>query len=253
MAMGNFARCLAHTLRHEGGYVDHPSDPGGATNLGITRATLADWRGRAVSKDDVRALTRAEASDIYRRRYWDAVSGDQLPAGVDLAVFDYAVNSGPRRAALALQARLGVARDGVVGPQTIAASRQADAAVLIRAICGERRGFLGRLRIFTVFGRGWLRRIAAVERAAIQMARQAAQTASQPKEQERMDMSKSILQSRTVWSNIVGILAIAASVLGFNAGLIDQGALVDAILKGFAGASFVASTLFRVIATKRIG
>ena len=99
MTAANFDRALTAVLRHEGGYVDHPSDPGGATNLGVTRATLAQWRGRAVSKAEVKALTRAEAAKIYRALYWDEIAGDALPAGLDFAVFDYCVNSGPGRAA----------------------------------------------------------------------------------------------------------------------------------------------------------
>src|SRR3954447_9587673 len=98
MARDAFANCLAFVLEEEGGYSDMPGDPGGATNMGITRATLADWRGAPVSKDDVLSLERDEAAAIYRRRYWDAIRGDELPAGLDLALFDDAVNSGPRMA-----------------------------------------------------------------------------------------------------------------------------------------------------------
>jgi hypothetical protein len=116
-----FAACLEEVLWHEGGYADNPRDPGGATNLGITIATLGEWRGRAVTKADVKALTREEAAAIYRARYWKRVRGDALPAGLDLAVFDFAVNSGPARAVKALQRELGVAQDGLVGPVTLGA------------------------------------------------------------------------------------------------------------------------------------
>ena len=101
MTASNFEASLAAVLKHEGGYADHPSDPGGATNLGVTRATLTRWRGRPVSKAEIRALTRAEAAKIYRALYWDEIAGDVLPAGLDFAVFDYCVNSGPGRAACA--------------------------------------------------------------------------------------------------------------------------------------------------------
>lgn len=96
MARETFAACLSETLAHEGGYVDHPKDPGGATNMGITQAALSDWRDRPVSRFEVRTLTRVEADAIYRARYWNAVRGDDLPPGLDLVAFDGAVNSGPQ-------------------------------------------------------------------------------------------------------------------------------------------------------------
>src|SRR4051794_6510465 len=112
MARANFDACLAFVLEEEGGYSDMPGDPGGATNMGIARATLAAWRGAPVSKDDVLSLERDEAVAIYKTLYWNAVGGDDLPPGLDLALFDDAVNSGPRQASRDLQRALGVAVDG---------------------------------------------------------------------------------------------------------------------------------------------
>jgi lysozyme family protein len=109
MAANSFEPSLAHVLKHEDGYVNHPADPGGATNLGITAATLAQARGHPVSAADVAALTRAEAAAIYRRLFWNPARSDDLPAGLDHAVFDLAVNSGPGRAARLLQRVLAVA------------------------------------------------------------------------------------------------------------------------------------------------
>lgn len=170
-ASARFAACLAEVLRHEGGYVDHPNDPGGATNLGITRATLSDWRGRPVTKSEVRALTVAEASAIYRARYWDPVRGDALPPGVDLAVFDFAVNSGPGRAARTLQQVLGVTQDGAIGPITLAAIARAPGPVtIIMDLCDARMRFLRGLGTWPTFGRGWTRRVAEVEAAAMGVA-----------------------------------------------------------------------------------
>lgn len=170
MASANFAAALDAVLRHEGGYVDHPADPGGATNLGVTRATLARWRGRAVSRAEVRGLTRAEAARIYRALYWDEVAGDALPAGLDFAVFDYCVNSGPRRAARALQAVAGVRTDGHIGPITLAVVNARRTPGLICAYCRKRLSFLERLRAFSVFGRGWRRRVRETEALALAMA-----------------------------------------------------------------------------------
>lgn len=147
-------------LASEGGYVDHPKDPGGATNMGITHRTLAAWRGRPVTKQDVRNLTRDEALRIYKAQYWDTVKGDQLPAGLDYAVFDYAVNSGPARAARDLQRVLGVAVDGVIGVQTLAAINAHPRPIrLIEDLCERRLNFVKGLSTWSTFGRGWQRRI----------------------------------------------------------------------------------------------
>ena len=169
MAARNFDACLKLTLQFEGGYSDHPADPGGATNLGITRRTLAAWRGRPVTKAEVRALTCEEAAKIYRRNYWDAVRGDELPEGIDAAVFDHAVNSGPRAAARMLQESLRLKPDGVIGAGTLALVRVTPRENLLHDLLRRRRGFLQRLRTFRIFGRGWTRRLLAVERACFAM------------------------------------------------------------------------------------
>ncbi len=163
MAARNFDACLKLTLQFEGGYVDHPADPGGATNLGITRRTLARWRGRAVSKSEVRSMSRQEAAEIYRAHYWDAVNGDDLPVGIDAAVFDHAVNSGPSAAVRMLQQALGFKPDGVIGSATMAFVRACDSEVLLGELMKRRRSFLQRLKTFRVFGRGWTRRLIAIE------------------------------------------------------------------------------------------
>lgn len=162
-----FDACLAFTLKFEGGYVDHPSDPGGATNRGVTRATLSKWRGEAVTKAQVKALSRAEAAQIYRRFFWEPAGGDHLPPGVDMVVFDWGVHSGPRRAVRALQKVLAITADGLPGPALARALRYADATQVILSLCRERRKFLARLKGFAVFGRGWGRRVDALEKAAL--------------------------------------------------------------------------------------
>jgi lysozyme family protein len=167
MAASNFDRALALVLKNEGGFVNDRRDPGGATNLGITRATLARARGRAVAADDVKRLGRGEAAAIYRRSYWDPVRGDDLPAGLDLAVFDLAVNSGPARAARALQRVLGCTEDGLVGAATLAAAAHCDVGQTLSALSRERLAFLRRLPTWPVFGRGWARRVSVVEKAAL--------------------------------------------------------------------------------------
>lgn len=173
-----FAACLAETLRQEGGFVDHPLDPGGATNMGITRRTLATSRGVSpwwkLPVADVRKLAEPEAASIYRARYWQPCRGDALPPGLDLAVFDYAVNSGPDRAIQALQRALGVTADGRIGPQTLGALQAKialrGAADLIVALCNGRLSFLDQLTLSATFGAGWRHRVDLIRAAALKMA-----------------------------------------------------------------------------------
>lgn len=168
VASPRFDACLAEVLKHEGGYVDHPDDPGGATNMGITHATLAAWRGKAVTKADVKALQRAEVASIYRSRYWLPVNGDALPPGVDLVLFDFAVNSGPARAVKTLQRVLGVTQDGAIGPVTMAALKASPGPVtVIMDMSDARMAFLKSLKTWPTFGRGWTRRVDEVEAAAM--------------------------------------------------------------------------------------
>lgn len=172
MARGNFSACLNETLAHEGGYVDHPRDPGGATNMGITHRTLAAYRGvKRVTKKAVRALTRREAGEIYRQLYWDVSQGDQLSSGVDLVAFDAAVNSGPRRSARWLQMALGVPADGRIGPATLGADDVKSPAATVKAAISIRRRFLRGLKTWRTFGKGWTRRVNSVEASALAMAR----------------------------------------------------------------------------------
>lgn len=168
--MSGFHACIPIILHHEGGYVDHPSDPGGATNMGITHITLADWRGEPVTKQDVQRLTELEAREIYRARYWNAVMADDLPPGVDLVVFDFAVNAGVSRSAKLLQRLVYVPADGAVGPQTLAAVRRMDPAALINGFSEGRMAHYRSLRIWETFKNGWTRRTSEVRADAIGMA-----------------------------------------------------------------------------------
>lgn len=161
-----FAKVMPHLFAHEGGYVDHPLDPGGDTNMGITLGTLSDWRGKPVSKAQVKALTKAEATDIYRARYWSVIRGDDLPAGVDYAVFDFAVNSGSSRAAKFLQKIVNVEQDGVIGSITLGAVKANDPRALVRALCDDRLKWLKTLAGWKTFGKGWERRVSEVRDVA---------------------------------------------------------------------------------------
>jgi lysozyme family protein len=166
-APGRFEVCLARVLKHEGGYVDNPEDPGGATNQGITQATYDTWRvTQGLPVRPVAELTPAERDGIYRLRYWDAVRASDLPVGVDYAVFDYAVHSGPARAAKALQAAVYAQQDGKVGPRTLEAVGKYNPAAIVTSIMQERLAFLRRLPHWPTFGKGWTRRIREMGAAA---------------------------------------------------------------------------------------
>jgi len=166
----NFDRCMAQVFASEGGFVDDPQDPGGATNLGITIGTLSQWRGRKCTKAEVKALTREEAAKIYRRDYWDAVRGDDLPFGLDLCAFDGAVNSGVSRGAKWVQQALGVEADGKIGPTTLAAARSTYVPAAIQRAVAFRLSFLKQLPGWAHFGNGWAVRMKAVEAEALSMA-----------------------------------------------------------------------------------
>lgn len=159
MTRETFQKILPHIWRHEGGYVDHPRDPGGATNLGITHKTLARARGkRSVTKADVRALRKDEAAKIYKKFYWDRVKADHLPTGLDYSVFDMGVNAGPSRGIKILQKAVGSYPDGKIGPLTIAASKKMTPWSAIKRYADYRLRFYKSLRTFRTFGKGWTRR-----------------------------------------------------------------------------------------------
>ena len=173
----NFYNVMPHVFKWEGGYVDHPRDPGGATNMGITihtaRALDLDLDNDGdIDKDDIRLITKEVATEVYRSMYWDAVQGDWAPEGLDLVLMDAAVNSGPRASIRWLQRALGVTPDGALGPITRRAVEAAnDLSGLIEKTIEERRKSVRQFRNFDVFGKGWMNRINNTEKAALEMSR----------------------------------------------------------------------------------
>jgi len=137
----NFEECMARLLEHEGGYVNHPNDPGGETNLGVTRAVYEQYAGRQVMDGEMEGLTHDDVYPLYKENYWDRVRGDDLPSGVDWAVFDWGVNSGTSRAAKALQRVVGVEQDGGIGPMTLQAVASVESAGIIDQLHYMREGF----------------------------------------------------------------------------------------------------------------
>lgn len=188
----NFERALSLVLKHEGGWADHPKDPGGATMKGVTLATFRQFVKPGATKADLKKITDAQLAQVYRRHYWDAVKGDQLPDGLDYAVFDYAVNSGPSRAAKHLQLVLGVEQDGVIGPATLKAANSQSTADVVKALCAKRMSFLRALKTWGTFGKGWTNRVTGVRTVALQMAAQDGprnETNSSPAKLERQPSS----------------------------------------------------------------
>lgn len=166
----NFSACLKKVLVHEGGFSNHPADPGGATMKGVTQRVYTAYRlGKNLPDQSVRWINNGELEDIYKRQYWDAVRGDELPSGVDYCIFDAAVNSGPIRAIRWLQSALEVKADGIFGIVTKQAVERFGPANLIRRYCASRLGWLKLLNTWPVFGKGWGRRVTEVERDALKM------------------------------------------------------------------------------------
>jgi len=175
MSSASFDSALTRLLGHEGGYTNHPADPGGPTQFGITLYDYRKYANKNATVDILKAMRVDEAAAIYRVRYWDALRCDELPAGVDYAVFDYGVNSGIGRSGKVLRRLLDLPdSSGTVTDAVLTAARQADASTLVTAICNERLQFLKSLKTWPVFGKGWGRRIAEVRAAALTMAKQAA-------------------------------------------------------------------------------
>jgi lysozyme family protein len=165
----NFDSALEAVLHHEGGFVNHPADPGGMTNLGVTKKVWEEWVGHEVDEKTMRGLTPEIVGPMYKAKYWDKIKGDDLPSGVDYAVFDAAVNSGPGRAAKWLQSCVGVEPDGGIGPKTMAAVLSFDPADLVEDYAKRRLSFLMDLPHWGTFGKGWGRRVAAVQTVAATM------------------------------------------------------------------------------------
>ena len=166
----NFSACLDAVLANEGGFSDDVSDPGGATNLGITLTTLSAWRGSPQTIADVEGLTKADVGPIYRADYWNLTGCQDWPPGVDLMVFDTAVNEGPGRAVRTLQTAVSVKADGLIGPATKAAVAAAKASALIEAMANERIAYYESLPGYPRFGVGWVARVQRTALAALEMA-----------------------------------------------------------------------------------
>ena len=173
--MSNFDECLKLILHHEGGYVNHPKDPGGETNMGVTKRVYEKWcMENDLQQKDMKDLEFDDVAPIYKKNYWDRVKADDLPEGLDLCVFDWAVNSGTGRAAKKLQSMIGTVADGGIGPNTLKAL---NAYIQIEGLESTiatytdiRQNFYESLSTFDTFGKGWTRRNKETEIEAFKMA-----------------------------------------------------------------------------------
>jgi lysozyme family protein len=165
----NYQKCLETILHHEGGYVNHPKDPGGETNLGVTKRVYEEHGGTK----DMKELTVEDVAPIYKKGYWDKMKGDDLPSGLDLCVFDFGVNAGPGRAAKFLQKMIGTTVDGGIGPMTLAkVNEYVDSNGLeesIKQYQSARQEYYENLSTFNTFGKGWTRRVDETTQLALEI------------------------------------------------------------------------------------
>ena len=163
----NYDKCLETILHHEGGYVNHPQDPGGETNLGVTKRVYEEHGGTKDMKD----LTVEDVAPIYKKGYWDKMKGDDLPGGLDLCVFDFGVNAGPGRAAKFLQQMIGTTVDGGIGPNTLAKLeeyvRENGEHESVKKYQEMRQKYYEGLSTFSTFGKGWTRRVEETTKLAL--------------------------------------------------------------------------------------
>ena len=210
-----FQVCLAEVAKVEGGWSNHPKDRGGATMAGVTQATYDAYRERkSLPRQSVRLSTEDERRDIYRSNYWWQVAGDSLPPGLDLAAFDFAVNSGPTRATRFLQSCLGVPADGHMGPVTINAANRADTCELIRDYMDARRKYARGLADYRYFGRGWENRFNYIEPAALTMAGEERGPSAQPladPDAQSASQGRAVSEPKPASGAVVGTVAAAAS------------------------------------------
>lgn len=167
----NWSSSLSHVLESEGAWADHPSDPGGATMKGVTLNTYREYkRNPYITKDQLRNISDAELSDLYKKGFWDRCRCDDLPSGIDYLVFDAAVNMGCGRSSKLLQESVGVTADGQIGPITLAATKTANKQQTIKKFSELKENFYRSLPTFSVFGKGWLNRVASTKTFAEQIA-----------------------------------------------------------------------------------
>ena len=163
----NFKECLDLVLKSEGGWVNHPSDPGGETNLGVTKRVWEEYVGHPV--ESLKKLTKDDVAPMYEQKYWRPCYGEVLPRGLDFVVFSMGVNAGPGRSVKLLQQSIGCVSDGIIGPRTRELISASNTATLIAKFSETRREYYRSLKTFPIFGKGWERRVNEVKADALKM------------------------------------------------------------------------------------
>ena len=211
----NFSTALGQTLVWEGGYSNHPKDPGGATNKGVIQRVYNSYRrNKQMGPRSVKELTQTELEDIYRTMYWNLIQGDSLPVGLDYCVFDFAVNSGPSRAIKFLQKAINkvgtrtIKVDGLMGPATLDAATTYPPEELISRICDDRLSWVQTLKIWATFGKGWGTRIKGVKRDALKMVPFTGLTVSKPEVPEALGLPGDI---KPEGSLLQGLMAVGGT------------------------------------------
>lgn len=169
--IGNFKECLDLVLKSEGGFVNHPSDPGGMTNLGVTKRVWQEYTGHEADEKEMRSLTPEKVAPLYEQKYWRPCYGEVLPRGLDFVVFSMGVNAGPGRSVKLLQQSIGCVPDGIIGPRTRELISASNTATLIAKFSETRREYYRALKTFPTFGKGWLNRVDHEEAQALNMAK----------------------------------------------------------------------------------
>jgi len=169
MMISNWEKSFAEMIKSEGGFVNDSRDAGGATNWGVTKAVWEAWVKHPVTVDDMKQLTQDQVKPLYKKNYWDAVHGDDLPIGVDFLVFSFGVNAGTGRSIKILQTSLGTVADGAIGPNTLKKIQEADAKDLIEKFSAAKILFYKSLSTFATFGRGWVNRVEREKQEALTM------------------------------------------------------------------------------------
>lgn len=215
----NFNEFFDRMIAHEAGYVNHPADKGGPTNLGVTIATLSGWLGRKATIADVKALTKESVRPLYKKQYWDAVRGDDLPSGVDYFTADYGVNSGVSRAIKELQRAVSVTADGVMGVQTLAAVKAVLPRTIIERLSAQRMKFLKGLSNWGTFGKGWTNRVNDVTRVSLAMTdnnaelpRERPSTVELPKATAADTSVIEVIKKPEAWGPLAGLVASVTAV-----------------------------------------
>jgi lysozyme family protein len=161
MSRGNFEHGLEFVLSHEGGFSNYRDDPGGMTMYGITKRVYDEFYGAEANEDTMRNMPLERAEEIYETNYWKPIKGDNLPSGIDVFCFDWAVNGGVARAGYCLQKSLQMSKDeidGVIGPYTLSQIFNDELRDLIYLMHEDRENYYRSLPHFDTFGKGWLRR-----------------------------------------------------------------------------------------------